>query len=247
MQTIRLIRNLGPLDARSVLRDPLLRWMIMLPLAFALALRGAIPAILTYTITRFSLKIDLEPHYRPLMSYALLLIAPMLAGVVVGFLLLDLRDDGVLPALRVGPPQLKGYLLYRLALPTLVSIMLTPILFVIAGLPAGSPINLVLASIGAAPTAALYALLLGTIAQNKVQGIALMKLSGLLFILPALSRYLPAIWQFPLALVPTSWSAWLLWALQENAPTAWLSLAGSLLYPGAICLLLLWQMERQTA
>ncbi|NNJ09222.1 hypothetical protein EKD04_002655 [Chloroflexales bacterium ZM16-3] len=246
MQTIRLIRALGPLDARSVLRDPLLRWMIILPLAFALALRGAIPALLAQVMARLPFTIDIGPHYLPLMSYALLLIAPMLAGVVLGFLLLDLRDDGVLEALRVGPQRLRGYLLYRLALPTLVGLLLTPALFLVAGLPAGGPAGLALAAVGAAPMAALYALLLGAIAQNKVQGIALMKLSGLLFILPALSRYLPAIWQLPLALVPTYWPARLLWALQAGAPEAWLYLIGSLLYPPLICALLLRRMERQS-
>jgi fluoroquinolone transport system permease protein len=93
--------------------------------------------------------------------------------------------------------------------------------------------------------AALYALLLGAIAQNKVQGIALMKLSGLLFILPALSRYVPELWQLPLALVPTYWPAQLLWALQEGAPNWWIYLAGSLLYTSVICALLLRRMERQ--
>jgi fluoroquinolone transport system permease protein len=244
MQTIRLIRTLSPLDARSILRDPLLRWVIALPLAFALALRGAIPAMLGQVIARLPFALDIGPHYQPLVSYALLLFAPMLAGTVIGFLLLDLRDDGVLAALRVSPPRLRGYLLYRLALPTLVSLVLSPALFLVAGLPAGGPAGLALAALGAAPVAALYALLLGAIAQNKVQGIALMKLSGLLFILPALSRYAPEIWQLPLALVPTYWPARMLWALQAGTPDAWFYLAGSLLYTPFVCALLLRRMER---
>ncbi len=244
MQTIRLIRTLGPLDARSVLRDPLLRWVIILPLAFALALRGAIPSLLTQITAWLPFTLDIGPHYTPLMSYALLLIAPMLAGVVIGFLLLDLRDDGVLAALQVGPPRLGGYLRYRLALPTLVGLLLTPALFLIAGLSVGGPMELALAALGAAPVASLYALLLGAIAQNKVQGIALMKLSGLLFILPALSRYVPDIWQLPLALVPTYWPAHLLWALQSGTSDRWSYLIGSLIYPPLMCALLLRRMER---
>lgn len=245
MNTLRLIRALGPLDARNVLRDPLLRWMIILPLFFALALRGAIPALLDRALARLPFSVDIAPHYTPLISLALLLIGPMLAGVVVGFLLLDLRDDGVLAALRVGPPRMRGYLLYRLALPTLVAMLLVPALFLLSGLPAGGPLGLGLASLGAAPIAALYALLLGAIAQNKVQGVALMKLSGLLFVLPALARYAPGLWQLPLALTPTYWPARLLWALQEGAPTAWLFLAGSLTYPPLVCAFLLSRMERR--
>jgi fluoroquinolone transport system permease protein len=195
---------------------PLLRWMIILPLFFALALRGAIPTLLDRAMTRLPFEIDIAAYYTPLISLALLLIGPMLAGVVVGFLLLDLRDDGVLTALRVGPPRLRGYLLYRLALPTLVGLLLVPILFMLAGLPTGGPLGIALASLGAAPIAALYALLLGAFAQNKVQGIAIMKLSGLLFVLPGLARYVSELWQLPLALAPTYWPAQLLWALQER-------------------------------
>lgn len=242
MHTLRLIRRLGPLDARNVLRDPLLRWMVILPLLFALALRGAIPALLGLALARLPFKLDITLHYAPLISLALLLMGPMLAGVVVGFLLLDLRDDGVLAALRVGPPGLRGYLLYRLALPTAAGVLLAPALFLIAGLPAGGPLGLALVSLGAAPVAALYALLLGALAQNKVQGIALLKLSGVLFVLPALARYAPGPWQLPLALAPTYWPARLLWALQAGDP-AWGFLAGSLLYPPLICWLLLRRME----
>jgi len=241
MNTLRLIRALGPLDMRSVGRDPLLRWFVLLPLALALAARGLLPAALARA--GGLLPFDPQPHYGPVMGFALLMLTPILAGQVAGFLLLDLRDDGVLAALQVTPPTLRGYLAYRLALPVLLSVALTLLAFPLAGLPAGGPLQLLLCALAAAPAAPLLALFLGVVAANKVQGFALVKASGVLFALPIVARYLPEGWQPLMALDPLFWPARLYWALSEGGAGAPLFFAVSLLYPTLLCWLLLRRLK----
>jgi len=41
----RALRVLGPIDARSVGRDPLLKWVVLYPFLVALALRFGIPPL----------------------------------------------------------------------------------------------------------------------------------------------------------------------------------------------------------
>src|SRR5512134_134742 len=113
MHALRIIKGLGPLDAKTVGRDSLLRGMIALPLLIALLARFVVP-ILTRRIGEAT-GFDLAAYHAPIMSAALLLISPAICGLVVGFLLLDQRDDRTLAALQVTPLPPRAYLAYRLA------------------------------------------------------------------------------------------------------------------------------------
>ncbi|NJN17406.1 MAG: ABC transporter [Oscillochloris sp.] len=228
MNTLRLIRYLSPLDLVSVRRDPLLRWLVLVPLLFAIAARGLLPQLLEGAAGL--LPFDILADYDVLMGCALLLLTPMMIGMIAGFLMLDLRDDGVLAALRITPPTLSGYLTYRLALPTLLGFSLTLIAFPIAGLPSGGATALVITAAAASLQGPLYALLLATFAANKVQGFALSKALGILMLAPLVSRYIPEIWQPLLAISPFYWPAQLYWALSEGGNyLGWL--IGAFAYP----------------
>lgn len=242
MKTFHLLRTLGPLDARSVGRDALLRWLIVLPLGVALAIRGVLPPLLE----RAAPLLPFEPatFYEPLMAYVLLLITPLLSGMVVGFQLLDLRDDGVLDALWITPPRLRGYLAYKLALPMLIGIALTLITFPLAGLHAGGPGALCIAALGIAPHGPLFALFLAGFAANKVQGFALAKISNVLLMLPIAALFAPLAWQPLLAIAPGYFPARLLWTLQIDASGAPILLAAAWAYQLLLGWMLLRRLER---
>ncbi len=242
MNTLTLIRVLGPLDARGVGRDALLRWLVVMPVGIALAIRGVLPALLERAVPL--LPFDLMAFYAPLMAYVLLLITPLLAGMVIGFQLLDQRDDGVLDALRITPPRLRGYLAYKLALPILVGVGLTLITFPLAGLSIGGPGALLIAAVGIAPHGPLFALFLVAFATNKVQGFALTKMSNVLLMLPLAAAFAPAAWHPLLAIAPGYWPAQLLWTLQSGGTGAPIYLAAALAYQLLIGWALLRRIER---
>jgi fluoroquinolone transport system permease protein len=156
------------------------------------------------------------------MAYVLLLLVPNLVGFVTGFLLLDQRDDRTLYALQVTPLSLNGYLVYRLAMPVLLSFLLTLIVLPVSGLvPFNWPL-LLIAAISAAPMAPIFALTLAAVSQNKVQGFALMKMSGIVLLPPLAAYFIEADWQLLLGLVPTYWPAKTLWVGLE-----WVNGSGS--------------------
>jgi fluoroquinolone transport system permease protein len=82
---------------------------------------------------------------------------------------------------------------------------------------------------------------LAALAQNKVQGLALMKAAGIVLVPPLIAYFLPAGWQIPLALTPTWWPAQTLWQLQRGAPEWWLLLIGGFFYQ---TMLLRWLVRR---
>lgn len=211
------LRALGMIDAHSIARDSLLRWMIVLAPAIGLVIRFGGPQI-DDTLER-ELGFDLTPYFPLLMSF-LPLVAAGMAGTVAGFLLLDQREDRTLTAILVTPLRLGGYLRYRLTAVILVSAALGAIMVPLAGLSETTWLQLVLSAAVAAPLAPIYALFLGAFAANRVQGFALAKAIGVV-VVPCVAAYFVAgPWQSAFGLLPHYWPLKVFWLFDERATAA---------------------------
>lgn len=237
-------RVLAGIDALQVRRDPLLRWMLAVPLGLALAMRLGVPAAVQRL--RSAVDIPFETWYAPVLGVALLLVVPMLVGMVVGFLLLEQREDGTLAALRVTPVPLRTYVAYRLTAPVLLSVLATLVALPLAGFDAPSPPGLLLVTVAAAPLAPLYALALAAFAANRVQGIALIKAAGGFSMVPLFALFVTGPIDALFALVPTWWMARLYWSLTGAVPgPTWFYALGGALYSAALLMLLARRLERR--
>ncbi|MCE1252351.1 MAG: hypothetical protein LWX83_02255 [Anaerolineae bacterium] len=238
MNLIRTYRALGPIDLKNIRRDAMLSWMVFAPLLLAFILRLLVPLLNDMALVRFNF--DLKPYYGVIASF-LFLILPVLIGMVMGFLLLDQRDDQTLLALQVTPLSLNGYLLYRISLPMLLSFVMTLIMIPLTALQEQPLWLLALPALCAAPLAPMSALFYASLAQNKVQGFAVMKASGALFIPPLIAYFVQSNWQWLFGLVPAYWPVKLYWLLQNGDPAAfWVLPLGLLYQAGLIYLLVGW-------
>ena len=241
MNTVGAIRALGAIDAKCVRRDPLLRWIAIGPVLLALLVRWGTPYVAERLQGR--LGFDLVPYY-PLISSFVLLIVPMMCGIVIGFLLLDQRDDRTITALQVTPLTLSGYLVYRLATPSALSVVMTMIALPLAGLVPVRLGPLVGATVAVAPLAPLTALFLAAFAANKVQGFALMKAAGVINWPPMMAYFIDGPWQLACGLVPTYWPAKLYWMLCAGDPGWWVYLVIGLLFQPLLLAVLLRRFNR---
>lgn len=82
----------------------------------------------------------------------------------------------------------------------------------------------------AAPLAPLFALYLAAFAQNKVQGFALMKLSGIMLMLPVVAFFVQSPWELAFGVIPTYWMVKVYWMLEGGQPGVWLYALVALLY-----------------
>jgi fluoroquinolone transport system permease protein len=220
----------------SVRRDSLLRWFIFLPLLLVIVFRIAVPIATQLLWER--LGFDLRPYYSLIRSF-LYLILPLLVGMVLGFLLLDQRDDHTLTALQVTPLSLNGYLAYRISLPLLVALVATLFLVPLTGLgEVNLPAHLA-AALCAAPLAPMFALFNAAFAQNKVQGFAVMKASSVICIPPFIAYFVHSGWQWLFGLMPTYWPVKAYWLLRAGDPLGWLALILGLVYQSLLIILLL--------
>lgn len=214
MRTAAAFQALGAIDARSVARDPMLRWLALVTPGFGLLFRWGIPAVAVALERQFGF--DLVAYFPLLMSF-LPLIAAGMAGSVVGFLLLDQRDDQTLTALLVTPLRLGDYLRYRLGGVLVVSALLGALIVPLAGLTPTTPLQVLVCAVTAAPLAAIYALFLGTFAANKVQGFALVKAVGIVMVPCVVAYFVAGPWQYAFGLVPHYWPLKVFWLFDASA------------------------------
>lgn len=220
MNALGLLRTLGPVDLRNIRRDPLMAWALGMALILALVLRWGIPALSAWLLTQYAF--DFAP-YLPLIAGGYLMAVPSFVGFVVGFLLLDERDDGVFDAMRVTPVSLRSLLTYRIGVPLVAGVLVTALGYTIAGLAPLPVLALVTASALAAFGGPIQALFLVAFAENKVSGFAMMKLFGAITNLPIAAWFLSMPWHWVAGLMPSFWPMKVVW--QASAGQSWAGIA----------------------
>lgn len=242
MSFVTALRALGPIDIRGVRRDSMLKWMIFVPVACALILRWGVPPLTRRLLAAY--RFDLIPYYPVLLAYFLVLMCPIVFGTLIGFLLLDEKDDHTLTALAVTPLALTSYIAYRVAVPVLLTIVLMFVLFPLANLTAFDAPVILLTAIAAAPTAPMFAMFVASQAQNKVQGFALMKLSGMVLFAPVIAFFVDSSWKYAFGIVPTYWPMRVYWMLEAGEAGAWPSLVVSVVYQSLLTVVFIRRFNR---
>lgn len=212
-------------DLRSIVRDPFTRLLLAAPLLLVAVVRLGEPVVARLLAAETGVRA--ADHHAAAAAFLLLMVVPFLLGSLMGLLLLDERDGGILTALRVTPVSLRGYGLYRMGLAAgLTGLALLP------GLPASGLLTVDLAA--AVPAIALSALLaplpavlLGGFAGNKVEGMAVLKAMGLPLFSPVLAGFVDAPWRWVFALVPTFWPAEALWRADAGDTVWWVAAGGA--------------------
>jgi fluoroquinolone transport system permease protein len=159
--------------------------------------------------------VDIVPYYPLILSFFLLLEVPMLFGLVYGLLILDEKDDRALVALQVTPVSLDSYIFYRFIVTFLMSVVYIILTIMASGLLSGSQLlRLAPAVLLSGLQAVLILEILISLANNKVEGLAIMKGTGIMLIGPLVAFFLESNWEILLGVLPTYWPAkafWLVW------------------------------------
>ena len=227
-----IFKALGPIDIRSIGRDNGISWMIFLPVLSALVIRWGVPPLTASLIETYSF--DLAPYYPAILAYFFVIMAPITFAVLVGFLLLDEKDDNTLTALQVTPLSLNSYLVYRVAVPVLLTVVMMFVIFPLAAIDSMPWDSILITAIAAAPMSPMFALYLASIAQNKVQGFALMKLSGFVLFVPIFAYFVTPGWELIFGVIPTYWPMKVYWLLTAGESGVWPYVLVSLIYQSAV-------------
>ncbi len=181
-------------------RDSLTLFMVVYPIFFALIGRYLLPW--ADENTAFSLVL-----FGDFAMAALALLTPMIFGALMGFSILDDRDDGILNAIRVSPLSLSGFLAFRVVLVTLLAFLAG---FVVMSVADFGPLTvgqtLVIAAVNSL-SAPITGFLINAFANNKIEGFAVMKGAGTLLIFPVIGLIFTDAREFIFSPVPGFWPA----------------------------------------
>lgn len=206
-------------DARKLARDPVLLVSALVPIVLALVLRVGLP-LAEAGLRTLPEPLDLDPQ-RPVIGASAMLLAAMLSGWVVGFLLLEERENRTLQAIGVTPLTLRGFVLWRLALPSMIATIGGLLILLVGDCGVPSFARALVSLLLAAACAPLFALFLVGFADNEVEGLAVAKIGGLSFVLPVVATFVEGPWTWIGGLLPPYWVV----RVYAGGP-AWMALAG---------------------
>jgi fluoroquinolone transport system permease protein len=212
----RRLWRLASSDALNIARDPILVMaavMSLLPALLLAVFRDEIDAaaLSAFDVTEFSRYI----------VPAALAIPAGLVGWVTGFLMLEDRDEGTLLALDVTPVGKSGFILYRVsitaALATAITLYAWPLI-----LPGANILVVACLAALVALNAIGFAVVLPAVARNKVEGLAVTKITNLLALAPLLAA-IPSPLRYVGGILPTYWIGELLGLTDVAQIPPWLA------------------------
>jgi hypothetical protein len=213
------IRSFARTDRRALAGDALLILLgLSVPLV-ALVARVVGTAGVGWVRGRYGM--DLAPHLPLIWALLLVVHTPISFGALAGLLLLEDRDEHLLPVIAATRASVLTLLCYRLGATVAATAIALAISLPLAGVvhPAGAT-GLLGVVVAAAAFSALPALLMAAVASNRVQGVAVMKVIGLPLYLPLASWFMTGSARWIFAPLPSAWTAWALWASTPAAAVA---------------------------
>lgn len=189
-------------DLKNITRDSMLMLVMVAPLLILGLMRFGVPQISILLSTQ--LQFDLSPYYQLLTIFFCALL-PMLFGLIIGFLMLDEKDEHILQFITVTPLTRQGYLAIKFIAPA-VSIFLFVMLFVeLSGLVQPEIFRLIPLAILLAAEAPMTGMFLVGFAENKVEGLAIGKGLGIFFFAPVAGFFIQSPLQYIAGVSPVFW------------------------------------------
>ena len=178
----------------------MMRFMLFYPLLFGVVGRYFLPAIARNSGFNITGNADF-------ILAVLALMTPVIFGALIGFSILDDRDDHIIDSIKVTPLTFNQFMSFRLIVVYILSLI--SCIFVIwfsdvATLPWK---DLLLISFLASLGAPITGLLINIFSQNKIEGFAIMKLLGIIVMLPIISLLFTDARELFFAIFPAFWPA----------------------------------------
>ncbi len=184
--------------------DAMLIVLLFAPVLMGCAFRFGIPALEGLLCERLSRTAVIAPYY-PLFDLLLSLMTPMMFAFSGAMVVLSENDTGLACAIAVTPVGRSGYLLSRIFVPALLSALWCAVILAIFKLSKLSILQMFLLSAVCAVLGAGMSLMVVSLAKNKVEGLALTKLSGLMLLGIPSAILIPPPAQYIAGILPSLW------------------------------------------
>lgn len=197
-QTLKLFK----IGLRQTMRDGMLFALIPAPFLLGLFMKIGLP--IADRLLQTYLSFSLRPWYS-LADAMLIALTPMFLGMVSAFIILEERDEGTGLYYQITPVQGYSYLLARIGLPMIWAYICSVAAAVLFGVSHTPLLQIILASIISTLTGIVISMMTVSFAGNRVEGLAISKLSGLSFLGLLAVWFAPTPYKYFGAILPSFW------------------------------------------
>ena len=199
---MRYTMKLFRIGLKQIRKDGMLLVMIPAPILIGMFFKYAIPFLNTILTNRFSFPIT---DWYGLADGMLTCLTPMFVAMISAFLLLEEREEGISAFYQITPAEGNSYLAARIGLPMIWAFVMTIFVSVVFHISYVTFGVILLASILSSLTGIALAMMVVSLAGNRVEGLALSKLMGISFIGLILIWFIPAPYAYIMAILPSFW------------------------------------------
>jgi len=176
------------------------------PVIIILFVKLVFPLISGFILSKTGFHLE---NYYTIFALTLLPVIPMLLGIVYAFILLDENDTHILQVIAVTPAGKKNFLYMRMITPAFLSFILVLVsIFITNPVPEEGWLRTVFIAFMLSMQAPFIFLFIGSLAGNKVEGLAYSKLYGIFLIAVPLGLILHHPWNYFMFFSPLYWIGW---------------------------------------
>ena len=185
-------------------RDMMLFAACLTPILAGLLFRFGMPLLETALTDWFHIPAIISPYFA-LIDILFAMLLPAMFCFVSAMVSLEEADEKTAAYLFVTPLGRNGYLAARFCIPAVVAFLVTVVLLPIFKLTLLSPVEIVLLAAGGALQGIIVSLLIVTLSSNKLEGMAVTKLSSLMIFGAAVPFFIRHNVQYVILPLPSFW------------------------------------------
>ena len=163
---------------KQISKELMMIMLVISPFLVGIFFKFGVPLLESKVLERFGYGDVIKPYYE-LFSWLLAMLTGMMFAFVGGLVVLGEIDDGIAKYIMVTPPGEFGYLFSRIVFPAIISGAVTALILPFFSLAKLSVISLLVMVVSTVLCGIITAFLVVTISSNKVEGMAVGKISGL--------------------------------------------------------------------
>ncbi|MGD9677029.1 MAG: hypothetical protein AB7V16_01530 [Vulcanibacillus sp.] len=186
-------------ELKKWIRDPMMIFLLAYPIILAGIIRVGIP------IAEEQFHFSLAQYYHIFVAGVMLLTAAVTGGVI-GFSILDDRDDKILYAVDVSPVSFNVFMGLRFAMCFILTYISCIIAIIIVDLVEIPLYAILLVTISISLFSSISAMFVNFFATNKVEGFAMMKAGAIIVIFPIVSMFFIDFKEFFFGFEPNFWA-----------------------------------------